>query len=246
MKRSIKHPVFKLSALSIGILLATNSTFANEHKHNKQEDSVQAETKQAWQEAKKETKQAWQAAKAETRDVAEYTEAASRNAWLDGKLETAYLFNRHLNNFTIDTKVKGDVAYLSGNVDSEIDKSLAEQVALSIEGISSVENMLNVDAEKAREERKLSNSDKQMQSDKRSFAQRIEDMTTTATVKTKLLANDSTGGMDVNVDTMNAVVTLNGKVSSSAEKALVEQIASNTDDVRSVNNSLQVSEEQDG
>ena len=73
-----------------------------------------------------------------------------KDAWLDGKLEVAYALNRHLNPFRIDTKVENGVAYLSGTVESEIDKDLAEQVALSIKGITRIENRLTVDSEHAR------------------------------------------------------------------------------------------------
>ena len=72
----------------------------------------------------------------------EYTDSRMKDAWLDGRLETAYLLNRHLNSFTIDTKVKDGVAYLSGTVEYDIDKDLAQQVALGIEGINEVENEL--------------------------------------------------------------------------------------------------------
>jgi osmotically-inducible protein OsmY len=65
-------------------------------------------------------------------------------------------------------------------------------------------------------------------------------MATTAAVKSKLLANQSTHGLAIDVDTVNNVVSIQGNVESTAEKQLVEQIAKNTDGVREVKNRLKV------
>ncbi|ODN66645.1 hypothetical protein A9E74_01595 [Methylophaga muralis] len=40
----------------------------------------------------------------------------AKDAWLDGKLETALLLNTQLNNFNIDTDIDNGVAVLSGQV----------------------------------------------------------------------------------------------------------------------------------
>jgi len=76
-----------------------------------------------------------------------------RNAWLEGKLETALLVNRHLNNFTINNEVREGKATLTGSVESDIDRELAEQVALSIKGIKDVDNKLKVDQTKSKSDR---------------------------------------------------------------------------------------------
>lgn len=47
-------------------------------------------------------------------------------------------------------------------------------------------------------------------------------MTATALVKTKLLANQSTHGIAINVDTFNNMVSLTGEVSTSEEKDFAE------------------------
>ncbi|MCX7545058.1 BON domain-containing protein [Marinicella gelatinilytica] len=158
-----------------------------------------------------------------------------RDAWLDGKVETALLVNRHLNNFEIDTDVKGRTVVLSGTVNSEIDKDLAGEIAKGIEGVNKVENNLVV------EKPENIDYDDEMDDDaNRSFSNWYYDSTTTAAIKSKLLWNGETSGLKVNVDTMYGKVTLKGNVSSSAEKDLVEKIAENTDGVRSVDNQLKV------
>jgi len=157
------------------------------------------------------------------------------DAWLDGKLETALLFNDQLNSFDIDTEVKNGTAYLSGAVESDIDIDLAGAVAESIDGIDRVENMLTVDR-KATDKAKTSDAWKQ----KSQWRQNVDNATLTASVKTKLLLNEHTDGLDINVDSMNGVVTLSGTVGSKAESELAEKIAENTDGSREVNNRLLV------
>ena len=166
-------------------------------------------------------------------------EGATRDAWLDGKLETAYLFNTHLNNFNIDTDVKGGVAYLSGTVESSIDKSLAGEIAAGIDGIKDVKNDLVVDADPPKREIPA-RADAAGSADKRSFRQWFDDATTTAAVKSRLIGNQNTKGLKIDVNTSYDVVTLSGNVASSEEKELAEQVARNTSDVKDVHNELHV------
>jgi osmotically-inducible protein OsmY len=166
---------------------------------------------------------------------AQYAESTIKDAWLDGKLETALLFNEHLNSFAIDTEVKNGVAYLRGSVESDIDRDLAGQIAESIEGVSKVKNDLAVDKAKATAARE---SDSRPESS--GFKADVMDATLTAEVKTELLINSNTQGMSINVDTEDGVVTLSGQVASEQEKELAGQIAANRDGTQSVRNMLTV------
>merc|ERR1712071_513945 len=71
-------------------------------------------------------------------------ENESKDAWIDGKAETVLLMNTNLNNFDINTDVKNGKVVLTGKVDSELDKELAEELVLSLDGVSDVENNLTV------------------------------------------------------------------------------------------------------
>lgn len=153
-----------------------------------------------------------------------------RDAWMLGKIETAFTLNRHLNPFAIKTEVKDGAATLSGRVESDIDRELAGEIAQSIEGITVVQNNLSV----APDSRRKPDADP-------TWWQQVSDLTTTAVVKAKLLANSSTKGLDIRVSTRSDVVVLEGDVSSSQEKQLAELIAGNTDGVTDVENRLRVS-----
>lgn len=150
----------------------------------------------------------------------------------EGSVVTAIALNRHLNPFTIDVDVENGTAVLTGKVESDVDRDLAEEVALSVDGVERVDNQLTVDRDAERTER----SDTSM-------SQRFDNATTTATVKSKLLWNSNTEGLDINVTTSNGVVTLEGTAQSEEAKELAERLAANTDGVRNVENNITVSGE---
>lgn len=69
---------------------------------------------------------------------------SAQDAWIQGKLEATLAYNEELSAFAIDTEVKDGIVHLEGQVESETAKDLAEQLSLNIEGVSSVENNLQV------------------------------------------------------------------------------------------------------
>ena len=171
---------------------------------------------------------------------AQQAQSAVNDAWIDGKLETTLLFNEHLNSFDIDTDVKNGVAYLNGTVESDIDRDLAGEIAESIDGVRDVENRLVVDAENA----EMAHGSDDYEA-RRGFKQSVMNATLTARVKSQLLVNSNTGGLSIDVDSRDGIVTLSGEVDSSQEKDLAVQIARNTEGARSVNDNLMVGEQQE-
>lgn len=163
---------------------------------------------------------------------AEYT-GAVKDAWLDGRIETAFAFNEHLSAFAIDTTVKNGVAILEGKVKSDADRDLAAEVAMNIDGVTEVENKLVVENKGALD--KIAGTAKKTTN---SLMDSVGDASITASVKSQLMANSNTKGLSINVDTQGDVVTLSGKVSSDTERELAEAIALNTDNVAEVRNEL--------
>lgn len=68
----------------------------------------------------------------------------------------------------------------------------------------------------------------------------VDDRTITTAVKAKLLEDKNTGGMSINVDTLNGTVALSGFAKSQAEKDRAGQLAASTKGVREVRNNLVV------
>ena len=174
-------------------------------------------------------------AMAATEKQADDSQSAIKDAWLHGKLESALLFNEHLNSFDIDTDVENGIAYLRGAVESDIDRDLAGEIAKSINGVTKVENELIVDKAKA-----AMMKDDEAAKERQGFKQSVSNATLTARIKSQLLTNSNTGGMAINVDSKQGVVTLSGVVKSDQEKDLAIKLASNTSGATSVTDRLVV------
>ncbi|WP_419149040.1 BON domain-containing protein [Pseudoalteromonas 'SMAR'] len=159
-------------------------------------------------------------------------EAEAADAWIDGKAEATLLFNGELNNFDINTDVRDGTVILTGEVDRSVDKKLAEELVLGIDGVKEVDNELTV--VKMTEK----HNDDRMEQASGEFT----DMKIATVINSRYLFDtdiDSTG-IDVEVEQGN--VTLTGHVESEAERKLAVQIAENANDVAEVENHLEISD----
>lgn len=68
----------------------------------------------------------------------------------------------------------------------------------------------------------------------------IDDATITAQVKAGLIGDEQLSAFDINVDTRNGVVTLNGEVDQPSHIARAADVADDVDGVRSIQNNLTV------
>jgi len=66
----------------------------------------------------------------------------------------------------------------------------------------------------------------------------VDDRTITTAVKAKLIEDKRTGGLSINVDTLNGEVSLSGFAKSTEEKVVAGDIARTTKGVRAVRNNL--------
>lgn len=161
----------------------------------------------------------------------ESKQEAFRDGWIEGRLGAALALNEHLNPYNIIAKVSVSTATLTGAVANEIDKELATNVAMGIEGVEDVDNEITVDKSLAQ------NTDEEQG---RNFAEYISDMSTTAAIKTELLASSNIDAMGINVDTYFNQVTLSGSVASEAQRKLVEAMVTKHPDIDKVNNNLTI------
>jgi hyperosmotically inducible protein len=68
----------------------------------------------------------------------------------------------------------------------------------------------------------------------------VDDRAITTAVKAKLIEDKTTGGLSINVDTLNGAVALSGFAKSQLEKDQAGRIAASTKGVREVRNNLVV------
>lgn len=150
----------------------------------------------------------------------------AKDAWLDGKAETTLLLNSNLNSFDINTDVNEGVVTLTGSVNNDLEKALAQELVSGLDGVKSVENKLTVS---------------EMSADATSETlEAMTDTKITAIVKTRLLLDTNVSGSAIEVTTQEQAVTLAGQVSSDAEHDLAILIASNTNDVTRVIDKLEI------
>jgi hyperosmotically inducible protein len=135
----------------------------------------------------------------------------------------------------IDVDTKDGVVSLTGAVPTAEVKERAVELARSTDGVTSVLDNLTVTPAAA---------DRDLGDDTAATTGRVgdtaSDATITASIKTKLLADEDVSGLKIDVDTTEGVVTLTGNVKTAAEKAEAIRIARETDGVKSVEDRLKI------
>lgn len=211
-----------LSAVAANTEPAANNGAHTENTYTEKTYTEKRSAAEFWADFKQDSKQTWRDSK-----------AAFKDGWIESKLETALILNEHLNAFKIDIEVDKDMATLGGEVHSDIEKELAENIALGVEGIDAVTNNIKVIEKPAKTAESVAPQG-------RNFAQYVADVSTTAAIKTELLASPNIKGLAIDVDTLNHKVTLSGQVSSLEQKALAQAIAAKHENVKGVVNNLQI------
>lgn len=166
--------------------------------------------------------------------------AESRAEIIDARQEsqiwTTYALSPHLRATDINVTVRGGKATLTGTVDEDVNKDLAKQIALGVDGIREVDNQIAIQADYVRPGK----------APKRSYGDMVDDASITAAVKSKLSWNARTHGLGTEVTTMWSKVTLVGTAPSQGTKDLAGNLALNTRGVGSVDNQLRVDDERAG
>lgn len=200
--------------------------------------SAESRADSATSQARDVGQQGWDKVKEGTQEVWTDTKSAFSEGVLQGKLEMALALNEHLKALEIDTEVQGSKAVLQGQVSSDVERELAESIALGIAGIDIVDNRLVVNEQLRSAESYEDQS--AVKGAKRDFSQFVDDVSITASIKTELLANGEIKGLKIDVDTLNSRVTLSGTVETEAQKQLAESIARKRQGVTEVVNNIRV------
>lgn len=168
------------------------------------------------------------------KDQSQQTNASGQaisEARQETQIRTTYSLNSNLRANDLQVSVDEGKATLTGTVEEDVSKELANEIALGVAGIETVDNQIEVDSGYAPPPRSSQN---------RSFGEVVDDASITATVKSKLLWSNDTEGLDVDVDTTKGKVTLTGHAESDDAKALAAAMAADTRGVVSVDNRLVV------
>jgi hyperosmotically inducible periplasmic protein len=174
------------------------------------------------------------------------TKAQMTNSELEEKIKARFKTDAQLNaaDLSVDANVDRNEITLSGTVGSESLRTKAIELAKSAHAGLIVTTKIDVKPgeisrtaytkERAREERGIA----------KGRGETIGDSLDDAWIHTKIVAqligNSATPERKINVDVTNNVVTLRGTVETAEQKTEAEQIAKNTESVKSVNNQLKV------
>lgn len=146
----------------------------------------------------------------------------ARKTWQANDLQAALLENPQLNAFDIRVTIDDEKVRLSGNVKTDAQRKLAEDIVSSFSDVEYVNNAIRV-----------------VHADKPSPSS-LQDSVINARVSVKLMADDTLSTQRIDIDSVQNVVTLGGEVDSEEQKDHAATVASNVEGVRRVKNKLVV------
>jgi hyperosmotically inducible protein len=140
-----------------------------------------------------------------------------------GRVKAALVADPVTKAHQIDVETFKGTVQLNGFVDSAAGKERAGEVARNTKGVTAVRNNLTVRADGGP-----------------SASERVDDAAITAKVKTALAGDPRTKAHQINVETREGAVQLSGFVDNSEAKSTAEELARAVDNVKSVDNELDV------
>lgn len=154
--------------------------------------------------------------------------AEAKDAYREGQIWATYVTNPGLDALDLQVDVEGDRATLTGDVESIVQKRLAERIAKRVDGIATVKNDIRI----------VPDLVVTVVEPVPGYATYVADATLAAMVDSKLLWNQYTDGLDINVMTNAGVVTLTGVADTPHSRALAGRLAATTPGATLVNNQL--------
>lgn len=194
---------------------------------------------------------------------------AQTDAGITTNVKTKLAADDTVKAYSVDVDTRNGVVTLSGSVDNAAAKEQAIQIARQTDGVRDVidqlrvgeaaatagrDNDVDIDVDTTIDDRAgaaARSGAAEVREESREAAARagdvadragavVRDAAITSAVKSKFLADTTVKGLQIDVDTSNGMVTLNGNVSSRAEADRAMMLARNTDGVKGVHDNLKV------
>jgi len=156
-------------------------------------------------------------------------DGAARDAYIAGRLVTAYALCEQLAPFALNVDVEDGVVTLSGVVDDKVLRELAVEIAQDLDGVREVRDQVAVE---------IGATHQTGRGDP--WARRFDNAQLAAGVKTRLLWNGATHNAGIEVSAESGTVTLTGTVANEQVRELAGQLASQVRCAVHVDNRLQV------
>ncbi|MFA6549692.1 MAG: BON domain-containing protein [Candidatus Margulisiibacteriota bacterium] len=152
--------------------------------------------------------------------------AEKSDGWIAMKVKTMLLFHKNVSGMKTDVNVQDGIVTLSGQANSEAQKELTSEYTRDVDGVKDVKNDMTVK--------------KDSKSTVEKITENVDDASITSQVKIALMFHRSTSAINIKVVTNHGVVTVSGVAKNSAEKDLVEKLASDIHGVKKVKNEIMV------
>lgn len=146
-------------------------------------------------------------------------QAANVDERIESSAKQSYVFKTYLQGDDIKIRSNEGVVTLTGTVQEESHKTLANETVVNLPGVKSVENKLEV-----KDTPPTANSDAWLMTK----------------VKTNLLFHSSVSAAQTEVVVKDGIVTLRGNVDNLAQKELTTEYAKDVEGVKDVNNEMTV------
>lgn len=158
-------------------------------------------------------------------------------AELKGKITESDL----LDHTDISVETNNGVVALTGTVATEAQKAHAEELAKNTTGVVSVNNQLGLNPDQGKG--MVGSAEEKTKEGYSEAKGELSNARITSEVKLKFAADDTVKALNIDVDTSNGVVTLNGTVNSRKELDQAVRLAKSVDGVKHVKSNLTISQQ---
>lgn len=152
--------------------------------------------------------------------------AEHSDGWVSTKVKTTLLFHRNVRATKTDVNVADGIVTLSGEASSQAQKELTTEYAKDVEGVKAVKNEMTIAKTPGKPDQ--------------TTAEKIDDASITAQVKSSLVSHRSTSALKTKVETTDGVVTVSGIAKNAAEKSLVTKLVTDINGVTRVVNNMTI------
>ena len=169
---------------------------------------------------------------------------AQTDAGITTNVKTKMAADDTVKAYEIDVATANGVVTLTGVVDNPAAKEQAVMIVRGTDGVRDVIDRIEVNQAAATTGRDLRDqagqAGREIREESAEAGRAVADAAVTAAVKSKFLADTAVKCLEIDVDTNDGIVTLNGTVATRTEADRAMMLARNTDGVNSVVNNLKV------
>lgn len=170
------------------------------------------------------------------------------DAAINTKIKAALLSEEGIDGLRVNVDTLNGKVTLTGAAETPEQIQKAKAIASQVSGVRSVDNRIAILDEDAlpRVTVRTQVDDVKHGGATRTAGEFIDDAWINAQVKVVLMTDEQVPGLQINVDTMNRVVTLRGRLDSRAEADWAVKLASSIKGVKSIDDQLQVPQAMEG